>query len=215
MRAEKYVLLPDEDAVEFKSLEAALTDELAPEGVMQSLLVGRIVRAAWRLERAERLEVELFEERRYLDGGPGLALIRDGNATRSFETLSRYRGAALAELWRALRTLKALQGQARATPRRAGEVEPAAVLMFKPRRGHGAAIAPEQGAPAVAPCGKPIEPEVRGKPGESEPAPSAAEQPRRDRHAPERTTPRAAEILANRRRRSDRTSPSRPPRGGD
>jgi hypothetical protein len=41
----------------------------------------------------------------------GLALIRDGNGPRSFETLLRYRGAAMAEFWRALRTLKALQAE--------------------------------------------------------------------------------------------------------
>jgi hypothetical protein len=38
-----------------------------------------------------------------------MALIRDGNGTRSFETLMRYRSAAMAELMRSLRTLKALQ----------------------------------------------------------------------------------------------------------
>jgi hypothetical protein len=53
----------------------------------------------------------LFEERRFADGGLGLALIRDGNGTRSFETLLRYRGAAMAEFWRALKTLKALQAE--------------------------------------------------------------------------------------------------------
>ena len=45
------------------------------------------------------------------DANPGLALIRDGNGTRSFETLLRYRGAAMAEFWRALKTLKALQAE--------------------------------------------------------------------------------------------------------
>jgi hypothetical protein len=40
-----------------------------------------------------------------------MALIRDGNGTRSFETLMRYRGAAMAEFMRSLRTLKALQAE--------------------------------------------------------------------------------------------------------
>jgi hypothetical protein len=115
LRAEKYSVLPDEDAAEFAALEAALTDELAPEGVLQSILVGRIARAVWRLERAEQLEVELFEWRRRQGGGIGVALIRDGNGTRSFETILRYRGAAQAELTRALRTLKALQAEKAAT----------------------------------------------------------------------------------------------------
>ena len=38
-------------------------------------------------------------------------MIRDGNGSRSFETLLRYRGAAMAEFWRALKTLKALQAE--------------------------------------------------------------------------------------------------------
>ena len=71
----------------------------------------RVAVAAWRLARADRLEIELFEERGYANASPGLALIRDGNGTRSFETLPRYRGAAMAEFWRALKTLKALQAE--------------------------------------------------------------------------------------------------------
>jgi hypothetical protein len=35
--------------------------------------------AVWRLERAERIEAELFEYRRGADGDLALALIRDGN----------------------------------------------------------------------------------------------------------------------------------------
>ena len=111
MRALKYVVLPDEDAVEFQALEAALLDELAPEGALQVVLARRVAVAAWRLARADRMEVELFEERRWEDAGVGMALIRDGNGTRSFETLLRYRGAAMAEFWRALKTLKALQAE--------------------------------------------------------------------------------------------------------
>ena len=71
MRAQKYVVLPDEDAVEFQALEAALLDELAPEGVLQTVLARRVAVAAWRLARADRMEVELFEERRWEDAGVG------------------------------------------------------------------------------------------------------------------------------------------------
>jgi hypothetical protein len=113
MRAQKYVVLPDEDGAEFAGLEAALVAELAPVGALQTVLARRVAVAAWRLARADRIEAELFEERRSADGGLGLALIRDGNGPRSFETLLRYRGAAMAEFWRALRTLKALQAEAK------------------------------------------------------------------------------------------------------
>ena len=82
MRALRYVVLPDEDGVAFQALEAALMDELAPVGTLQVVLVRRVAMAAWRLARADRMEVELFEERRWEDGGVGMALIRDGNGTR-------------------------------------------------------------------------------------------------------------------------------------
>jgi hypothetical protein len=111
MRAEKHLVLPDEDAVEFAAHEAALLAELAPAGALQVALAQRVASAAWRLARADRIEADLFEERRYADGGVGIALIRDGNGTRSFETLLRYRAAAMAEFARALRMLKALQAE--------------------------------------------------------------------------------------------------------
>jgi hypothetical protein len=104
-------VLPEEDAAEFAALEAALLEELAPAGALQTVLARRVAIAAWRLARADRLEIELFQERGYSNASPGLALIRDGNGTRSFETLLRYRGAAMAEFWRALKTLKALQAE--------------------------------------------------------------------------------------------------------
>ena len=112
MRAQKYLVLPEEDADEFAGLEAALSLELAPVGTLQTVLARRVAVAAWRLARADRIESDLFAERSYgADANPGLAFIRDGNGTRSFETLLRYRGAAMAEFWRALKTLKALQAE--------------------------------------------------------------------------------------------------------
>jgi hypothetical protein len=110
------VVLPEEDPDEFAEIEAALIEELAPVGALQTVLARRVAVAAWRLARADRIEVELFAERSWGAGAnPGLAMIRDGNGTRSFETLLRYRGAAMAEFWRALRTLKALQAEQQAT----------------------------------------------------------------------------------------------------
>jgi hypothetical protein len=44
----------------------------------------------------------------------GLTLVRDRHGPRAFNTLLRYRGSSLAELWRSLRTLKALQAEAAA-----------------------------------------------------------------------------------------------------
>ena len=64
LRAQKYLVLPDEDAAEFAGLEAALVEELAPVGALQTVLARRVAVAAWRLARADRIETELFEERR-------------------------------------------------------------------------------------------------------------------------------------------------------
>jgi hypothetical protein len=60
LRAQKFVVLGDEDPQAFAALEAALIEELAPAGALQGLLAARIARAAWRLERADRIEGELF-----------------------------------------------------------------------------------------------------------------------------------------------------------
>jgi hypothetical protein len=55
LRAEKHLVLPDEDAAEFAELEAALVEELAPVGALQTVLARRVAVAAWRLARADRL----------------------------------------------------------------------------------------------------------------------------------------------------------------
>jgi hypothetical protein len=179
LRAEKYAVLPEEDAGEFEALEAALLEELAPVGALQGVLARRIARAAWRLARADRIETELFEERHFAAGGLGLALIRDGNGTRSFETLLRYRGAAMAELMRSLRALKALQAE------QATENEPA--LESRPRPaarpslvhgpqpnepGRGSPLPLDDFTPEASPLGHALhESAARWMPNEPEPAP--------------------------------------------
>jgi hypothetical protein len=154
LRAQKFLVVGDEKPKEFDAFEAALVDELAPEGALQSLLARRIARAAWRLERAERIEADLFERHTHGNASLGLALIRDGNGTRAFDTLLRYRGSALAELWRAVRLLKALQAEAHAH-----DAAPEKALEQVPER----------------PPGKPSEPEARRIPGEIAPEPAVEE----------------------------------------
>jgi hypothetical protein len=145
--AHKHVVLNTEDAQAFAALEATLLEELAPEGVLQRLLAGRVVRAAWRLERAERIEAELFVNQMRGDSDLALAVIRDGHGTRSFDTLLRYRGSALAEFFRALRMLKALQDEAQAilVP------EPPVAQRNKPK----ARTKPGLSAPPETPAGAP------------------------------------------------------------
>jgi len=169
--AQRFVVLHDEDAQAYAALEAAVLEELAPVGVVQRLLAGRVVRAAWRLERAERIETELFEHHGQ-DGDLALALIRDGNGSRSFDTLMRYRGSALAEFYRALRTLQALQAEAEGM----GPARPAVATEQpnepKPRTNPGkiAVVEPHRGGAAAATephdHDRPNEPESGANPGQ-------------------------------------------------
>ena len=118
------VLLGDESGVEFAGFAAALRGELAPAGALQTELAARVVAAAWRARRADRLEAALLE--RHLDAGAGpsgdrqaalgAGLVRDGHGPRVLETLVRYRGSVLAELFRALAALKVLKADARQLP---------------------------------------------------------------------------------------------------
>jgi hypothetical protein len=173
LRAAKYVVLPEEDAAEFAALEAALVEELAPVGTLQTVLARRVAVAAWRLARADRLEVEVFEERSYANASPGLALMRDGNGTRSFETLLRYRGAAMAEFWRALKTLKALQAEAQSVE--------------QPAASAPALQASTRGSPLPFAAPAPNEPECPAE-GSARPLAQSAHRPTPDRSAPRRNT---------------------------
>jgi hypothetical protein len=76
LRAERHVMLPKEDAAEFAELESAMIEELAPVGALQTVLARRVVVAAWRLARADRIEAELFVYRCRDDGNLAIGLMR-------------------------------------------------------------------------------------------------------------------------------------------
>jgi hypothetical protein len=81
LRAQKYVVLPEENAGEFAGLEAALVEELAPVGTLQLMLARRVAVAAWRLARADRIEADLFAERSWGAPTPTPALPSSATAT--------------------------------------------------------------------------------------------------------------------------------------
>ena len=54
LRAEKHVVLPEEDADEFAALEAAMVEELAPVGALQTVLARRVAVAAGPRSRHSR-----------------------------------------------------------------------------------------------------------------------------------------------------------------
>jgi hypothetical protein len=93
MCAKKFLLLPYDSRAEFAALESALLEDLRPEGALETLLARRLIAAAWRLARADRLECEML-----LIGdplrSPGRVPTRDAGAERAFATLVRDRNGA-------------------------------------------------------------------------------------------------------------------------
>ena len=124
MCAKKFLLLPDDSRAEFAALESALLEELRPEGAIETLLARRLIAAAWRLARADRLEFELLVSGDPRES-PGGALTRDGGAGRAFATLVRYRNGAQAEFFRTLKALNARAPAAQADPAGGTEIEDA------------------------------------------------------------------------------------------
>jgi hypothetical protein len=178
--AKKLLVLPKEDLAEFQALEAALLAELGPEGALQSVLAQRVVSAAWRLMRADRIEADVLAFRSDPSADLGIAVIRDGNTTRSVETVLRYRNGATTEFLRALKTLQALQAEARthaglsAAPSRerrassplAGRNEPE-----QPRQINGSAANPVLDRRPAASASKTATPRVNPRPARRSPAP--------------------------------------------
>jgi hypothetical protein len=130
--AKKFLLLPGDSGARFDALESALLNDLSPQGALQTLLAHRLVAAAWRLQRADRAELELFCAHDSFERGLGGALVRDARDAKVFPTLVRYRGAAQTEFFRTLKALKDLQAEA-ARKDVAAEVQ--ALRTLKPRQG--------------------------------------------------------------------------------
>ena len=192
LRAAKHLVLPAEDPAAFAALEAALLEELAPEGALQAVLARQIVSAAWRLARVDRMEAELLIFRDRGEGDLGLAATRDANTARALPTLVRYRAAAHAELLRSLRALEALQAEQ--AKRAHAAAEPAPVPGFEVSAGRPCKADPTRLTPARTAAGPmPEQSESRRAPSEpgpgsdpKEPAPHPhATRTERDRRLPE------------------------------
>ena len=60
LAAARAVVLPDEDGEAYERLRQGVIADLDPDGALQEALAQRIVVLLWRLDRAARLEAELF-----------------------------------------------------------------------------------------------------------------------------------------------------------
>jgi len=122
------MVIPDEDVADFEAVEAALTDELAPEGALQSILAGASRAPPGGSPGPSRLRSKCSRRgargrRTRPHADPRSSCSTRGSAPSRFETLLRHRGAATPELTRALRTLKALQAEQAAPPARAAAAD--------------------------------------------------------------------------------------------
>ena len=63
----KAPVLPDEDEGDYAELLRGLYDELEPVGIIESALVDNIAFILWRLNRAKRIDKELYLNRHYLN----------------------------------------------------------------------------------------------------------------------------------------------------
>ncbi len=112
-----------EDMDEFDATRQSFEDELKPVGPVQTLLVQRIVMAAWRLDRLRLLEGGVFQlhhydggmaiDRDYKDVPPRTRLaalyLRDVRGPNALALLGRYEARIERSFYRALHELERLQ----------------------------------------------------------------------------------------------------------
>jgi len=104
LNARDVVLKNDEEREEFAELLTDLAAELNPDGVLETLIFNRFLRASWDLRRVERLEVEQV--------AAGVDIPDDAYHV-SLELLARYKMRAERSFYRAHREIQALQADRR------------------------------------------------------------------------------------------------------
>src|SRR6266542_4038689 len=55
----KDLIVREDEQDEFNELQSSLRQELAPQGALEMLTFNQLVRAAWNMQRAQRLETDL------------------------------------------------------------------------------------------------------------------------------------------------------------
>ena len=135
----EHILIRDENREDYEAFRDTLADNLQPEGAMESLLVERIITAAWRLRRTVRLERDVIhtpldsemrsrkQEPELCKGEPertpssvAADTIRN---TDIYGRISRYEVHLDRSMYRALHELQRIQ-----VARQGGEVAPPAIL---------------------------------------------------------------------------------------
>lgn len=155
LRAKQTILLEGEDKTAFEALDQSLKDDLRPSGPLETLLASRLAIAAWRMDRADRIEAELFAPKDGVHSSTlGERMTRDRHGPQAIDCLIRYRGTTQSEFWRALTALRALQSARDDVLQDAGHTRAEPIDVSQPRYLEIQADRPE-------PSQEPNEPEGR------------------------------------------------------
>lgn len=112
LRAKATVLLEGEDGEAFQTLDQGLKADLQPSGPLETLLTSRLAMAAWRMDRADRIEADLLTSTHGAQPSSlGEKVKRDRHGPQAIDCLIRYRGTTQAEFWRTLAALRSIQNQ--------------------------------------------------------------------------------------------------------
>ena len=106
----KHVVIDGEDPAEYEALRRDLLDECNPATVQEVQLVTEIAESSWRLQRARRVEVQLYDRNIPNGPDPDAALAECFHAnSREFDKLRRYTTTIERSYYRALTELRKLQ----------------------------------------------------------------------------------------------------------
>ena len=95
------LVVRDDEQDAFHELQQSLLHEVSPAGALEQLAFNQLLRAAWNMERCQRLETDLFVN--------GLDPLLDESAARTLDRIHRYHAQAERSYYRHLKELRALQ----------------------------------------------------------------------------------------------------------
>jgi len=97
----KDLIVREDEKEIFEQLQKDLRDQLTPEGAAELFTFNQLVRAAWNIERAQRLETDLFVN--------GLDPLLDDSAAKTLDRIHRYAAQSERSYYRHLKELRVLQ----------------------------------------------------------------------------------------------------------
>ena len=106
----KNIVAHDESEEEFKSIESEFYNLFQPQGILELLLLERLVTSAWRLSRIGKIEpilIKIASETSW--SGRDITEIFDNSLGRRLALMSRYEVTLERTLFKAINELKSLQ----------------------------------------------------------------------------------------------------------